>query len=290
MKTVNSISGGQTSAYIAAKYPADFNVFALVTVKDKNCKFPDEPIRKVVSEKIGREFIGTVEDDMIIYTILDLEQYIGKEIKWLSGPCFEDIMTRRGRGQNMVYLPNEMRRFCTTEMKIDPIKRFWLENIIEPCEMRIGFRANEQRRAEKMLKKLNENGFEVDKMIVGKRKDGKNKWEKMEWRRPVFPLIQDAVFKDEIIEYWKGKQVRFAHKNNCLGCMNANPIYIKHQFERNQNKIQWFVDQEKQSLIDYGRTWRLDGLTYQKIIDSKTQIEMFTDDDFSECDSGHCGI
>ena len=30
MKTVNSISGGKTSAYIAAHYPSDYNVFSLV--------------------------------------------------------------------------------------------------------------------------------------------------------------------------------------------------------------------------------------------------------------------
>ena len=41
--------------------------------------FPDEKIRQIVSDKIGAEFIGTLEDDMIIYTILDLEQYIGQK-------------------------------------------------------------------------------------------------------------------------------------------------------------------------------------------------------------------
>ena len=37
MVKVNSVSGGQTSAYIAANYPADYNVFALVRTNDKNC-------------------------------------------------------------------------------------------------------------------------------------------------------------------------------------------------------------------------------------------------------------
>ena len=46
MKTVNSISGGKTSAYIAANYPADYNVFSLVRTKDKSCLFPDKKIRQ----------------------------------------------------------------------------------------------------------------------------------------------------------------------------------------------------------------------------------------------------
>ena len=66
MKTINSLSGGKTSSYIAANYPADYNVFALVTTNDKNCLFPDKKLRQIVSDKIGREFIGTLEDDKII--------------------------------------------------------------------------------------------------------------------------------------------------------------------------------------------------------------------------------
>ena len=50
MKTVNSLSGGKTSSYIAANYPADYNLFCLVTTKDKNCLFPDKKLRQVVSD------------------------------------------------------------------------------------------------------------------------------------------------------------------------------------------------------------------------------------------------
>ena len=71
MKTVNSLSGGKTSSYIAANYPADYNVFALVRTSDKNCMFPDKKIRQIVSDKIGAEFIGTLEDDVLIYTFMD---------------------------------------------------------------------------------------------------------------------------------------------------------------------------------------------------------------------------
>ena len=91
MKTVNSISGGKTSAYIAAHYPADYNLFCLVTTSDKNCLYPDKKLRQIVSDKIGREFIGTLEEDAIIHTMLDLEQYIGKEITWLNEFDFDDL-------------------------------------------------------------------------------------------------------------------------------------------------------------------------------------------------------
>ena len=46
MITVNSLSGGKTSSYIAANYPADHDVFALVRIEHKPSKFPDKKIRQ----------------------------------------------------------------------------------------------------------------------------------------------------------------------------------------------------------------------------------------------------
>ena len=151
MITVNSLSGGQTSSYIAANYPADFNVFALVRTSDPECMFPDEKIRQIVSDKIGTEFIGTLEDDMIIYTILDLEQYIGKKIDWVTGKTFDEVILRNN---GKPYLPSLFQRFCTVEMKIVPLYNWWKQNFNEPIEMRIGYRANELKRVMNAQKKL----------------------------------------------------------------------------------------------------------------------------------------
>jgi hypothetical protein len=91
MKTVNSISGGKTSAYIAKHFPADINIFSLVRIDDIDnlwMKGKDEKTRQLISDKLGTEFIGTAEMDEIIYTILDLEQFIGTEITWITGKSF----------------------------------------------------------------------------------------------------------------------------------------------------------------------------------------------------------
>ena len=77
MKSINSLSGGKTSSYIAANYPADYDVFSLVRVDDPSCKFKDEKVRQLVEDRIQAPFIGTAEMDTIVYTMLDLEQYIG---------------------------------------------------------------------------------------------------------------------------------------------------------------------------------------------------------------------
>jgi hypothetical protein len=286
MKTVNSLSGGKTSAYIAANYPADYNVFALVRTGDKNCLFPDAKIRQIVSDKIGQEFIGTLEDDVIINTMLDLEQFIGSTIKWVTGKTFDKIIERKNGIPN---LPQPMRRFCTTEMKLQPIFDWWRETINEPVEMRIGFRANEMRRAKNMIEKTNKNGYLVHRGIIGKSANGnKNKWADFEWQKPTFPLIKDIIFKDKIEEYWKGKPVRFAWMNNCVGCMHKEPILLKKMMQLHPNKLQWFIDRENEAKKMKGNTWRQD-VTYEQISFWNAQYELF-EDDFNECDSGYCGL
>jgi hypothetical protein len=151
MITTNSVSGGQTSAFIAANYPADYNIFALVTTDDTKCLYPDAKVRQIVSDKIGKEFIGTLEEDTIIRTILELEQFIGSRIDWVSGKSFDQqIKKHKVNGEIKTLLPSVMRRTCTVEMKIDPMFEFWQKNIGEVTETRIGFRANETSRANNM--------------------------------------------------------------------------------------------------------------------------------------------
>ena len=282
MKTVNSISGGKTSAYIAANYKADYNVFSLARTDDKNCMYPDAKVRQLVSDKLGTEFIGTLEDDVIINTILDLEQFIGQEIHWVTGKTFDEVIDRNGKK----YLPNATIRFCTTEMKLKPIFNWWQNKINEVVNMRIGFRANEQSRAKTMLNKTNENGFLEMKTIVGKRKT-QNKWADIEWQKPEFPLIKDNIYKDNVEEYWKDKPVRFAYMNNCVGCFHRSEVLLKHMSDKHPNKFNWFINAEQETGYNV-RTFK-NGTSYQQIKNSFRQIELF-DNDFNDCDSGHCGL
>jgi hypothetical protein len=277
MKIVNSISGGQTSAYISANYKADYNVFALVRTNDLNCIYPDKKIRQIVSDKIGKEFIGTLEDDLIINTILDLEQFIGQKIDWVSGDTFESIIEKRK------YLPNIMSRFCTTEMKLKPLFDWWQNTINDPITMQIGFRANEQSRAKNMLEKTNKKGLSEFKTIVGQSENGRNKWKNIEWQKPSFPLIQDKIFKDKIQKYWIDKPVRFAYMNNCIGCFHRNEILLKYMSEKHSNKFDWFCNQEE------GNKTFKKGITYNKIKNHKLQFNLF-EEDFNDCDSGYCGL
>jgi hypothetical protein len=280
MKTVNSLSGGKTSSYIAANYPADINIFSLVRID--SCLWmngKDEKTRQIVSDKIGTEFIGTAEMDEIVYTILDLEQYIGKEITWVSGDTFETVIDNAGG-----YLPNQMNRFCTTKMKIEPIFDYLKNLEILPVEMRIGFRPNEYKRAERVMQRANSDGLELMKTIVGTRKT-RNKWGEIPYRIVKFPLIEDNISKDIIYDFWNDKPIRFAYRNNCVGCVNRQPLMISHMASKDKRKIEWFSEQEKRTNNRF-----LKEVTFESILNFASQGNLFLDDDFNECDSGFCGI
>ena len=290
MKTVNSLSGGKTSSYIAANYPADYNVFALVRTNDKNCIYPDKKIRQIVSDKIGQEFIATLEQDNIIRVMLDLEQFIGQKIDWITGPTFEETISKNRGKDGSYYLPNLMTRYCTTDMKMKPIFEWWQKEINEVVEMRIGFRATEMKRAKRIIEKLNANGIDEMKAIVGKRKGitNQNKWGMVEWRIPTFPLIPANIKSDTIEKYWlENKEVKFAkgYYNNCVGCFHRNPVFLNKMAQEHKNKMEWFANIEQQNKPN---TFRKD-FAYKDIIKWKPQIEL-SFDDFNECDSGYCGL
>ena len=280
VKTCTSISGGRTSAYLAANYPTDYNVFALVRTDDPGCKFPDNKLRQVVEDRIQKPFIGTLEDDLIITTILDLEQHLGKEISWVSGLTYDELIRSKGD-----YLPNKVGRYCTSEMKINPMFYWWAENVGEPMVMQIGFRANEGKRAKTMQDKTNKNGLLEFKATFGKNARGQNKWEQVEWQKPIFPLIENGIFKDHIQAYWDKNPVRFAPFNNCVGCFHRNPIFLRKMADAHPNKMEWFARQEEK---ERGGQWRSD-VRYRDIIKTQLQIEL-SFDDFNECDSGYCGL
>tara|TARA_R100000951_G_scaffold83201_1_gene70931 strand:- start:36 stop:827 length:792 start_codon:yes stop_codon:yes gene_type:complete len=263
MKTCTSISGGQSSAYIAANYPTDYNVFALVTVLDNNCAPKDKGLIKIVSDKIGKDFIGTVEDDTIIHTILDLEQEIGNKIHWVTGKPFDNVLRKNG-------LPNIVWRYCTTNLKIEPMYNWWKAKFDEPILMNIGFRAGEDKRAKNMLERCNEDGLRA--------------YGKTYWQKPNFPMIEDNIHRDNVVEYWKKKSVRFAKQNNCVGCFHRNPLVLRKMYDLHPNKMKWFEDKENERSK---AQWKKE-MTYSEIKAHKLQHEINFDD--WSCDTGYCGL
>lgn len=278
MRVVNSISGGRTSAYVASNYPSEYNVFALVRVEDEECRFPDEKMRLYVEDRIQAPFIGTAEDDMIIYTMLDLEQYLGRKIHWVTGVTFEHLIRKINAG----YVPNRDWRKCTTELKMRPIADWWGKTFdFEPVKMNIGYRANETNRVEKIVSELNEQGLNEFEMVIGK-KGERNVWGTVAWRKPAFPCVEDQIYHVDILNYWRGKPVRFAKKNNCVGCFQRPPRVLRQQFEDQPIKMDWFLRQEGGKKNTHWKS----NMSYAAIKSMLLQGDLF--EDSSNCNEGFC--
>lgn len=214
---------------MALHYPADYNIFSLVTIDDIKCKPIDKGIINYVSEKLGFDFVATAESDETIYAMRDLEQLLGKEITWVAGKSFEKVNRQRSA------LPNQMWRFCTTEMKMRPIFDWWYKNINQKVRMGVGFRYDEKERAVNFSTSF--------KGITGKR-GTRNRWEEIEWREGWFPLIDDKVTHLPIYKWAQSSGISFPSDSNCVGCFWKPVQQLRKNWDNEPAKMQWFADQE----------------------------------------------
>ena len=252
MKTIASLSGGKTSSYMAAHYPADYSIFSLIRIDDKTCSPNDKKIVQMVSDKLNMDFVATAEDDTTLQLMFDLEQKIGKEIIWVSGISFDNLLKRRKS------LPNKMWRFCTVEMKLKPIYKWWKENINEIVYMQIGFRYDEKERA---------NNFTTH-------------WGKKEWRVGSFPLIDDKIHHYKIKQWADNSGLTFPADSNCVGCFWKQPQQLRKNWQDNENKMRWFANKE------VNNTWKSE-ISYESI--KKLLIQQdFAFGTGAGCQAGYC--
>jgi hypothetical protein len=268
LKTVNSLSGGKTSSYMALHYPTDYNIFSLVTIEAEYCRPKDQSIIKYVSEKLGFDFIATAESDQTLYVVRDLEQKIGKNINWVSGDSFEKVIQKKKA------LPNMMMRFCTTEMKIKPIFDFCHNEIKEVVNMQIGFRYDEKERANRENTHF--------KTIVGQSEKGRNKWDDIYWRELSYPLIDNKIVHPTIAKWANKSGLIFPEDSNCVGCFWKPIQQLRKNWDDEPLKMRWFSEMEM-----------IMNRTFRKEMKFKTIKKIGLQSDFffgtgSGCQAGYC--
>lgn len=281
LKSINSLSGGKTSSYMAVHYPADYNIFSLVCIDSIGCQPADKSMIRFVNEKLDKygyikkygEFIATAEDDSILYTMRDLEQMIGKEIVWVRGDSFDDVIKKKG---NVV--PNMARRFCTTEMKMVPIAGFVYHNIMDdsmtPVTSNVGFRYDEDNRAK-------EDRNIVTKIVVGNR-GTRNRWEEVLWGVANYPLIDNKTTHYTVKKFWEENNIKFANDSNCVGCFWKDAQQLRKNWDENTKKMEWFSRKEAESKYNYKSS-----MTYEQIKKIGLQLD-FQFGTGSGCQAGFC--
>lgn len=259
---------------MSVHYPADYEIFSLVRIDADYCKPKDESIVKYASEKLGIDFIATAESDKTLYVMRDLEQLIGREIIWVSGPSFDELIKKRRA------LPNMMQRFCTSEMKLMPIAEWWLKTIGEKIKMRVGFRYDEKERATRFRTET--------KLKIGKHSNGNNKWANFEWREGEFPLIENRITHYPVYQWAKSTDLVFPEDSNCVGCFWKPIQQLRKNWEDEPLKMRWFSEMEKANFSKRTKVqkWKNEA-DYEQIKSIGLQQDFFFGTG-SGCQAGFC--
>lgn len=280
MKTVNSLSGGQTSSFLEYHYPADYSLFAICCIDDHNAgKRIDKKIVQMVNDRLQKncshypEFVATSEDPKVLKVMFDLEQMTGREIIWLRGYGWEQMMALKRA------VPNMAKRFCTTIMKIIPIFEFLFMQNALPCKMRVGFRYDEMERKEKFSTLMK---YATHCEFQPKSARWIHRWKEIEWRVGEFNLIEDKINHFHVQEFWRDKQIDFPLDSNCQNCFWKDPQQLRKNFDTNPAIMWWAAIQEE--LMGYTFKEEMSFLNIQKI---GVQLDFFFGTG-AGCSSGFC--
>lgn len=271
-----SFSGGRTSGYMLwhildahdGKLPDDLYVTFANTGKER-----EETLRFVheCETRWGVRIRWLEQADRKSKEISERFTEVGYNSASRNGEPFKALIERKK------YLPNSVMRFCTTELKIEPMKFFMQSLGCKKWINVVGLRADEMHRVARG-KTANEKG--------------KDPW------FSVFPLADAGVTQRQVMDWWKLQEFDLnllPFEGNCDACfLKARPKLM--EVERTKaGTLQWWADMEeftsgicaKQS----GATFRPE-YSYAELIDAvRRQGDLFEGafDDDPEMDA-ECGL
>jgi len=137
-----------------------------------------------------------------------------------TGAPFEGLIDLRGR------LPNPLQRFCSRELKVEPIKAFCRSIGWDHWQNVIGLRADETRR---VRNKLAEND------------NGGHRW------KSVMPLHSAGVTRDDVMEFWAEQDFDLGlqpYEGNCDLCFMKGSRILQRIIRDDPSRAQWWIEQE----------------------------------------------
>lgn len=264
LKTVTSLSGGKTSAYMALHYPTDVYLFSAVLTNDPNCVIADRSLRQYCQDKLpwfDWDSGGSREVDLTLSNLRQLEQELGSEIVWVSAPfTFDEVISGKadralaivlgGRSTESVMLPNARTRFCTESLKIYPMAWWmYLNGNGMPWITNIGFRVDEPQRVNNWKCDRTDMTLRCD---INGRQKGKHRHEMLDYRMVRFPLYEDGVDSLKVRMYWYEKGWKFPTVSNCDFCFHHLPAEMRSQHEQHPDRAQWWIDAEAKANATFG--------------------------------------
>lgn len=138
-----------------------------------------------------------------------------------NGEPFAEMLSKKKM------LPNVVTRFCTTELKIRPMKKYLMSIGWKHWDCAVGIRYDERNRYERM-----------------KAQQGKNRWDY------IFPLWDFRVTKLEVYEFWKNQPFDLkisSELGNCDFCFMKGLQKKIRQAKLMPDRLDWWIDMENRS-------------------------------------------
>jgi len=260
-----SFSGGRTSG------------FMLHQIMEANGGIPDRC--KVLFANTGREMPETMD------FVAEVGERWGVPITWVEfyrrenkasyrlvdrgtasddGQPFSDLIAARK------YLPNVVTRFCTSDLKIKPIKRFLIDAGWTRWSNTVGIRFDEARRI--------------------KPDPPKERWGM--W----YPLFDAGVEKADVMAFWSRQPFDLrlfgtngvTPKGNCDGCFLKSEATLAAMWRDHPERMQWWAEMEEKvgSTFNKSRSYAQLGDFVQRQGDWVFNNEAF----LCQTDGGECVI
>lgn len=249
-----SFSGGRTSGYLlrhvldawGGTLPPGGHVLFANTGREHDATY------KFV-EQVGREWCPVTW----LEWASDGYRVVLPDIASKNGEPFAALIAKRN------YLPNPIARFCTSDLKVIPMKKYMADQGHAEFTAVIGLRADEPRRVAKLQ---NDPTRDIS-----------------------MPLSDAGVDRETIIAWWKKQPFDLLLPNddpafgNCDLCFLKGASRVERVIRAEPNRAEWWAEQE----ASIGARFRKDRPTYRQLLTQITiQDELFQhmDDTTIPCD------
>ncbi|MDR6195660.1 phosphoadenosine phosphosulfate reductase family protein [Siphonobacter sp. SORGH_AS_0500] len=164
-----------------------------------------------------------------------------------------------------VYLPNRVKRYCTGELKVKPIKRYIQSLGVKNWDNAMGIRYDEPLRWGKMIQNTqHEPWFNV------------------------LPLYEDEIVKADVSAFWRSQDFDLqleSYQGNCDLCFMKGKKKLTRLIRENPDSATWWLNQESQ----VGGTFR-QRESYSRLVEYSNQPLEPSLFDFEPDYPCHCNI
>ena len=259
---VISFSGGRTSGYMLRR------------VLDVGLR----PDVHVVFANTGKERLETLD------FVRKVEQEWDVPVRWVERATTTDgfIETDYSRASrsgepftqlimDKRMLPSPPRRWCTSELKIEPMRKWMLAQGYQQWSNVVGIRADEPRRVAKIR---GEEEARSLKLINAR-------WKDQEWD-VLLPLADAGVTEADVLTFWERNAFNLnlsANMGNCDLCFLKKLAYKQNIVRDHPELATWWIEQEQR----IGHQFRNDHPSYDAM---RKQPDLFKDgieQDLIEC-------